>query len=111
MSIQVSITSEFWKRYRNLVRTEMIPFQWNVLHDQAGIAIEKERIGDDGIPSEKSHAIENFKIAAGSCLSGTRCVGRISTVPGFLPPEPYAAFTAGDCGRILPKSACILPEG
>ncbi len=62
---QVNITSGFWSRYRELVRKEMIPFQWNVLNDQAGIKIEKERLNDEGIPSEKSHAIENFKIAAG----------------------------------------------
>ncbi len=65
MGNNVKITSEFWGRYRNLVRTEMIPFQWNVLNDIAGIKIEKERLNDDGIPSEKSHAIENFKVAAG----------------------------------------------
>ena len=64
MSNKVNITSDFWGRYRNLVRTTMIPFQWNVLNDQANIVIEKER-NDDSIPSEKSHAIENFKIAAG----------------------------------------------
>ncbi len=65
MSNKIKITSDFWCRYRNLVRTEMIPFQWNVLNDTAGIKIEKERLNDEGIPSEKSHAIENFKIAAG----------------------------------------------
>lgn len=65
MGNRVNITSEFWARYRNLVRTEMIPFQWNVLNDIAGIKIEKERLNDEGIPNEKSHAIENFKIAAG----------------------------------------------
>lgn len=65
MGNNVKITSEFWGRYRNLVRTEMIPFQWNVLNDVAGIKIEKERLNDDGIPSEKSHAMENFRIAAG----------------------------------------------
>ena len=65
MSNKINITSEFWSRYRNLVRTEMIPFQWNVLNDTAGIKIEKERLNDEGIPNEKSHAIENFKIAAG----------------------------------------------
>ena len=65
MSHTINITSEFWSRYRNLVRTEMIPFQWNVLNDTAGIKIEKERLNDEGIPSEKSHAIENFKVAAG----------------------------------------------
>ncbi len=65
MSNKINITSDFWVRYRNLVRTEMIPFQWNVLNDTAGIKIEKERLNDEGIPNEKSHAIENFKIAAG----------------------------------------------
>ena len=65
MTTRVEITSEFWKRYRELVRHEMIPYQWSVLNDSAGITIEKERLGEDGIPSDKSHAIENFKIAAG----------------------------------------------
>ncbi|MBP5266943.1 MAG: glycoside hydrolase family 127 protein, partial [Lachnospiraceae bacterium] len=65
MTTRVEITSTFWKRYRHLVRKEMIPYQWNVLNDTAGITIEKERLGDEGIPSEKSHAIENFKVAAG----------------------------------------------
>ena len=65
MSSKVNITSAFWGRYRRLVRTEMIPFQWNVLNDTAGITIEKERLNDEGIPSEKSHAMENFRIAAG----------------------------------------------
>ncbi len=58
------ITDSFWSHYRELVRTEMIPYQWDVLNDNADIVIEKER-NDDNIPSEKSHAIENFKIAAG----------------------------------------------
>lgn len=60
----LTITDEFWSHYRELVRTEMIPYQWNVLNDNANITIEKER-NDNNIPSEKSHAIENFKIAAG----------------------------------------------
>ncbi len=42
----------------------MIPYQWKVLNDDIDIKIEKER-NDASIPSEKSHAIENFKIAAG----------------------------------------------
>ena len=56
---KVKITSSFWGRYR-----ELIPYQWQVLNDTAGITIEKER-DDAGIPNEKSHAIENFRIAAG----------------------------------------------
>ena len=61
--MNVKITEDFWKNYRNLVRKEMIPYQWNVLNDIGGINIERER-ADDTIPNEKSHAIENFKIAA-----------------------------------------------
>lgn len=60
----ITLTDTFWKRYTELIRKEMIPFQWDVLHDKLDIDIAKER-DDDGIPSEKSHAIENFKIAAG----------------------------------------------
>lgn len=60
----VKITDEFWSKYVKLVKKEMIPYQWKVLNDEADIKIEKER-DDDRIPSEKSHAIENFKIAAG----------------------------------------------
>lgn len=54
----------FWQRYINLIHSEMIPYQWKVLHDEADIAIDKER-PDEGIPSEKSNAIENLRIAAG----------------------------------------------
>ncbi|MEH7413994.1 beta-L-arabinofuranosidase domain-containing protein [Neobacillus drentensis] len=60
----VKITDKFWTRYLENVRKEMIPYQWDVLNDRANITIEKER-NDETIPSEKSHAIENFKIAAG----------------------------------------------
>lgn len=60
----ISITDEFWLRYIKLIRTEMIPYQWNVLNDQEQIVIEKER-NDAAIPSEKSHAIDNLKIAGG----------------------------------------------
>ncbi len=58
------ISDPFFGRYKELVRTRMIPYQWKVLNDDIDIKIEKER-NDASIPSEKSHAIENFKIAAG----------------------------------------------
>lgn len=61
---KIKITAPFWQQYIKLVREEMLPFQWEVLNDRADIKIEKERDADF-IPSEKSHAIENFKIAAG----------------------------------------------
>lgn len=62
--IHITIEDKFWLRYRNLVRDVMIPYQWKVLNDDIHITIERER-DDASIPNEKSHAIENFKIAAG----------------------------------------------
>ena len=64
MSNEVVISDDFWNRYRHLVKREMIPYQWAVLNDAIDIDIEKER-DDAFIPNEKSHAIENFRIAAG----------------------------------------------
>ncbi|WP_067843015.1 glycoside hydrolase family 127 protein [Amphibacillus sediminis] len=60
----VKIEDDFWVEYRRLIKAEMIPYQWKVLNDQIDINIERER-NDHRIPTEKSHAIENFKIAAG----------------------------------------------
>lgn len=48
----VKITGGFWKKYQDLVLNVVIPYQWKILNDQI-----------EGI--EKSHAIENFRIAAG----------------------------------------------
>ena len=61
---KIKITDPFWIRYRNLVRSEMIPYQWKVLNDEIDVRIERER-DDESIPNEKSHALENFRIAAG----------------------------------------------
>ena len=57
---EVKVTDKFWLNYMELIRTEMLPYQWRVLNDQEDIEIAKERDADY-IPSEKSHAIENFK--------------------------------------------------
>lgn len=49
---QVHIKDKLWSRYEQLVRDVVIPYQWEALNDR--------------IPSaEPSHAIHNFKIAAG----------------------------------------------
>ncbi|MCB7069773.1 glycoside hydrolase family 127 protein [Caldibacillus sp. 210928-DFI.2.22] len=48
----IKITDQFWLNYINLVKTEVIPYQWKALND---------RLPD----TEPSHAIENFRIAAG----------------------------------------------
>lgn len=48
----VSISDGFWSEYIELVRQVVVPYQWEALNDR--------------IPeAEKSHAVRNFKIAAG----------------------------------------------
>ncbi|XID95563.1 glycoside hydrolase family 127 protein [Paenibacillaceae bacterium WGS1546] len=48
----VSIEDEFWSEYIRLVRHVVVPYQWEALNDR--------------IPeAERSHAVRNFKIAAG----------------------------------------------
>lgn len=65
--MSTKITDAFWKNYQAIVKNEMLPYQWRVLNDEADINIERER-DDSSIPNEKSHAIENFRIAAGESL-------------------------------------------
>lgn len=48
----VKVDDKFWKKFMNVVRDEVIPYQWEALND---------RIPD----AEPSHAIENLRIAAG----------------------------------------------
>lgn len=61
---KIQITDTFFSHYRNLVRKEMIPYQWKVLNDEIAVNIERER-NDNSIPNLKSHCLENFRIAAG----------------------------------------------
>lgn len=49
---KINIKDDFWSRYQKLVKEVMVPYQWEVLNDRV-----------EGV--EKSHAVENFKIAAG----------------------------------------------
>lgn len=48
----VVIQDDFWSPYISLVRDVVIPYQWEALNDRV-------------VESEPSHAIKNFKIAAG----------------------------------------------
>jgi len=48
----VTIKDLFWKRHVDLVRDVVVPYQWEILNDVVDIPV-------------KSHAIKNFKIAAG----------------------------------------------
>jgi len=49
---KVKINDRFWGRYLEVVRNHVIPYQWDALND---------RLSD----TSPSHAIENFRIAAG----------------------------------------------
>ncbi len=49
---QVVVEDQFWSKYKSIVANEVIPYQWKALNDE--------------LPNtEPSHAIENFRIAAG----------------------------------------------
>ncbi len=48
----VKITGGFWSRFQDLVRTQVIPYQWEALNDRI----------EGAAPS---HCMENFKVAAG----------------------------------------------
>jgi len=48
----VLVHDAFWDRYTGLVREKVLPYQWEALNDRVPGA-------------EKSHAVENFRIAAG----------------------------------------------
>ncbi|MCJ8007544.1 glycoside hydrolase family 127 protein [Lederbergia wuyishanensis] len=52
MAGQPKVTDSFWRRYMDVVRDEVIPYQWEALNDRIEGAA-------------KSHAIENIRIAAG----------------------------------------------
>ncbi|MCR2823031.1 glycoside hydrolase family 127 protein [Lederbergia panacisoli] len=52
MLSQPKVTDTFWRRYMDIVRDEVIPYQWEALNDRIEGAA-------------KSHAIENIRIAAG----------------------------------------------
>lgn len=49
---QVELHDQFWSKYEKLIREVAIPYQWDALNDKAD-------------SEEPSHAIKNFKIAAG----------------------------------------------
>lgn len=61
---KIEITSSFWRRYRELIVKEVLPYQWSVMNDEADIDIAHEPGGNEA-DSKNSHAIANLKITAG----------------------------------------------
>ena len=65
---QVIITSPFWKRWREKVADEVIPYQWAVINDEQKIRPPKDPSGGDAsqdVSDEWSHAVRNLRVAAG----------------------------------------------
>lgn len=83
-SLRIKLSDGFWKEKGRVVATEMLPYQWKALNDQ--------------IPgAEPSHALENFRIAAGES-QGT-FVGNIfqdSDVAKWLEAASYALATGAE---------------
>lgn len=81
---QVEFCDHFWAEYQRLVREVVIPYQWDALNDRVEGA-------------DKSHAVENFKIAAG--LSQGEFYGAVfqdSDVAKWLEAVAYSLTTHPD---------------
>lgn len=60
---KITITSQFWQRYRKLVAQKSVPFQWKMISDQEKPKVLDKKVA--GGASKESNAIKNLKIAAG----------------------------------------------
>lgn len=60
----IEINSSFWQRYRKLMADESIPFQWDMINDNSSVEVTNDPFAAGG-SADKSHAIENLRIAAG----------------------------------------------
>ena len=61
---KVTVTSAFWGRYRNMVTSNALPYQWEALDDKVPVDVpEGTTWGENGAPY--SHSLRNLRIAAG----------------------------------------------
>ncbi|WP_137656627.1 glycoside hydrolase family 127 protein [Bifidobacterium moukalabense] len=67
MVAKVAVTSPFWKRYRENVAKEVIPYQWAVINDERRIDIPQDPSGAEAeaLSHEWSHSVRNLRVAAG----------------------------------------------
>lgn len=81
---KVEIQDDFWTRFSDLIRREVIPYQWKAINDQVSDA-------------PKSHAIHNLKIA-GNLAQGEfhGCVFQDSDVYKWLEAAGYSLATHSD---------------
>ena len=61
---RVEVTSPFWRRYRDLVRESVLPYQWDVISDAIAVRMPSDPGGNTNeVP--RSGAVQNLRIAAG----------------------------------------------
>ncbi|TCD53659.1 glycoside hydrolase family 127 protein [Alloscardovia theropitheci] len=67
MVANVTVTSPFWKQYRENVAKEVIPYQWAVINDEQQIDIPEDPSGVEveALSHEWSHAVRNLRVVAG----------------------------------------------
>ena len=67
MVAKVTVTSPFWKQYRENVAKEVIPYQWAVINDEQRIDIPEDPSGVEveALSHEWSHAVRNLRVVAG----------------------------------------------
>ena len=102
----VSITDPFWQRETELVRREVIPYQWDALNDR--------------IPgAEKSWCMHNFRLAgrimAQSRQQGAQYTPQAYTYRGYnaLPMTPRTRMrtsSTASCFRILTSASGLKPS-
>ena len=108
---RMQITDKFWKNEMELVRTEVIPYQWNALNDKV----------EGAAPS---YCMHNFKVAAEmnrqKRKQGAAYKEPSYTYRGFemLPEDPenlkdefYGFFQVGGSGRIFADAASRSGSG
>ena len=64
---KITVTSPFWKQYRDNVAKEVIPYQWAVIDDKQRIDIPEDPSGVEveALSHEWSHAVRNLRVVAG----------------------------------------------
>lgn len=66
----ITIQSPFWKRYRDSVAHDVVPYQWEVINDERAVELPFESAGNEvgeseGMSRQWSHAVRNLRVAAG----------------------------------------------
>ena len=94
----VSITDPFWQRETELVRREVIPYQWDALNDR--------------IPgAEKSWCMHNFRLAGRIMAQFRQRTPTAATMPFPMTPRTrMRTSSTASCFRILTSASGLKPS-